>query len=252
MQRTFVRWQDAAEFSVYLTENATPSQQIAVEGVMHASGLVAGVERVSKDEAMRRFKQNFGALAEATGALASNPLPASIEVRLRQGVDAGGVEALAGRASKMSGVADVRYDRQWIERLRQAVGVVRGVGLVLAAVLVLAAALTVASVVRLALVARHEEIHIMQLVGAPTPYIRPVRGRGVDPGRRGRACRAGPVVDRVSLRSNAPRCMAGRRDRSRIARLSVGARRCRIAGGRDGGGLDRRADCGAQHAQDQG
>ena len=42
----------------------------------------------------------------------------------------------------------------------------------LAALLVFAAALTVASVVRLALFARREEIHIMQLVGAPIAYIR--------------------------------------------------------------------------------
>jgi cell division transport system permease protein len=45
-------------------------------------------------------------------------------------------------------------------------------GFVLAALLVFAAALTVASVVRLALFARREEIHIMQLVGAPLAYIR--------------------------------------------------------------------------------
>ena len=38
--------------------------------------------------------------------------------------------------------------------------------------MIFAAALTVASVVRLALVARREEIHIMQLVGAPVAYIR--------------------------------------------------------------------------------
>jgi cell division transport system permease protein len=69
-------------------------------------------------------------------------------------------------------VADVRYDRLWIERLMYAVGVVRAGGFALAALLVFAAALTVASVVRLALLARREEIHIMQLVGAPIAYIR--------------------------------------------------------------------------------
>ena len=53
-----------------------------------------------------------------------------------------------------------------------AIAVIRGVGLVMAAVLTIAAALTVASVVRLALHARRDEIEIMQLVGAPTAYIR--------------------------------------------------------------------------------
>jgi cell division transport system permease protein len=53
-----------------------------------------------------------------------------------------------------------------------AVDLVRTGGLALAAVLIIAAALTVASVVRLTLVARRDEIHIMQLVGAPLAYIR--------------------------------------------------------------------------------
>jgi cell division transport system permease protein len=172
MERTFTRWQEAAEFSVYLTDDATPQQRSAIERAVRDSGVVAGVAHVAKDEAMRRFRENFGPLADATSALSSNPLPASLEVRLRSGADAGEVEALARRASAMPGVADVRYDRRWIERLMQAVGILRGAGFTLAAILVLAAALTVASVVRLALVARREEIHIMQLVGAPIGYIK--------------------------------------------------------------------------------
>ncbi len=73
----------------------------------------------------------------------------------------------------MPGVADVRYDRQWI----RAVDAMRPApcgraDLRWPRMLVFAAALTVASVVRFALVARREEIHIMQLVGAPIAYIR--------------------------------------------------------------------------------
>ncbi len=45
-------------------------------------------------------------------------------------------------------------------------------GLVPSTLLILAGALTVATVVRLALYARQDEIHIMQLVGAPLSYLR--------------------------------------------------------------------------------
>ena len=72
----------------------------------------------------------------------------------------------------MPGVADVRYDRQWLNRLLAAVGVIRGVGIALATVLTFAAALTVANVVRLGLYTRRDELEIMQLVGAPQAYIR--------------------------------------------------------------------------------
>ena len=73
---------------------------------------------------------------------------------------------------QLPGVADVRYDRQWLSRLLPAIGVLRGLGLALGILLAVAAALTVANVVRLALYARRDELDIMQLVGAPQVYIR--------------------------------------------------------------------------------
>jgi cell division transport system permease protein len=172
LERVFTEWQEAAEFSVYLRDELSAEQRGSVESVLLGSKLVNAVEAISKEEALRRFKQNFGTLAEVTGDLEENPLPASIEVRLFPGANPADVEALATRAASLPGVADVRYDRRWIERLMNALAMVRGGGLALASVLVLAAALTVASVVRLALFARREEIHIMQLVGAPLAYIK--------------------------------------------------------------------------------
>ncbi len=79
---------------------------------------------------------------------------------------------LGGQLRQMPGVADVRYDRQWLNRLLAAINIIRGVGLVLGCLLTFAAALTVANVVRLALFARRDEIDIMQLVGAPQMFIR--------------------------------------------------------------------------------
>jgi len=172
MERLFSRWQEAAEFSVYVRDDATTEQRAGVERVLRESQLVKGVETISKDEALRRFKQNFGTLAQATGDLQENPLPASIEVRLAADADPSQVGTLATTVSSLPGVADVRYDRQWIQRLMTAVSVVRAGGFGLAAILVFAAALTVASVVRLTLMTRRDEIHIMQLVGAPLAYIR--------------------------------------------------------------------------------
>lgn len=172
MQRVFRDWQDAAEFSVYMSDAVTGEQRAAIEKTLRDSTVVGAIESVSKEDAMRRFRRNFGTLADAADDLPANPLPASFEVQLRPNADPSQVEALAAKAAALPGVADVRYDRQWIERLMYAANVVRAGGLALAALLVFAAALTVASVVRLALAARREEIHIMQLVGAPIAYIR--------------------------------------------------------------------------------
>jgi cell division transport system permease protein len=82
------------------------------------------------------------------------------------------LERLAQSVSQMPGVSDVRYDRRWLERLSSMAAAVRWTGVALSVVLILAAALTISNVVRLALLARRDEIEIMELVGAPMSMIR--------------------------------------------------------------------------------
>src|SRR5262249_34095421 len=73
---------------------------------------------------------------------------------------------------RASGVADVRYDRQWISRISAGLSALQRVGGALVVVMLAAAALTVATVVRLALHARRDELEIMLLVGSPYAFIR--------------------------------------------------------------------------------
>lgn len=172
LERLGVQWSSAAEMSVYLKDDVSPAERTALEAALGPGDVVAAREYVSKAYALVRFKQTFGDLSAAIDGLGENPLPASYEVRLRADAAAGGVDGLAARLRQTAGVADVRYDRQWLARLVAAINIVRGVGLILGSVLTVAAALTVANVVRLALYARRDEIDIMQLVGAPQVYIR--------------------------------------------------------------------------------
>ncbi len=204
---------------------------------MRASPLVGAIEAVSKEEALRRFKQNFPVLADAAAEFQANPLPASIEVRLRPGVSPADIESLAHNAAQLSGVADVRYDRQWIQRLMEAVDVVRAGGFTLAALLVFAAALTVASVVSFALVARREEIHIMQLVGAPLGYIRgPFVVEGLIQGGIGALVALVVLWIAFFVVRSRVGLVPWRRGRSRLAGLSVVSDRARAARGRHGRG----------------
>jgi cell division transport system permease protein len=173
LQRLGAEWSSAAEMSVYLEDQITDAQRSAIEAALAPSDIVASHEYVSKGTALSRFKETFSDLAGSIETLGTNPLPASYEVRLKAGpASEAGVDALGAKLRATPGVADVRYDRQWLSRLMSAINVIRGVGLLIGSVLTIAAALTVASVVRLALHARRDEIEIMQLVGAPTAYVR--------------------------------------------------------------------------------
>ena len=174
LQRIVGRWAEAAELSIFLRDDITREQLAAVDGLIAKSGLAAERQYVSKQDAVKRFSQDFPDLAQTAQSLDSSPFPASFEVKLNQQArDAGAaVDTLATTLSGTAGVADVRYDRRWLSRVNSAVRLVRGVGLLVILMLAVAAALTVANVVRLAAYARRDEIEIMQLVGAPFAYIR--------------------------------------------------------------------------------
>jgi cell division transport system permease protein len=173
LERLGAAWSRAAELSVYLKDEVTATERTSIEAVLAPGPIVAEREYVSKAEALVRFRQIFGELASAFDELGDNPLPASYEVRLRTGTAAqAGLDDLGARLRQTAGVADVRYDRQWLDRLARATAIIEGIGLVLGSVLTVAAALTVANVVRLALYARRAEIDIMELVGAPPVYVR--------------------------------------------------------------------------------
>jgi cell division transport system permease protein len=174
VQRLTGRWTESAELAVYLTDDATPEQLTVVSNLIDKSGLAATRTYVSKDEAARRFREDFPDLAPAAEKLASNPFPPSFDVHLNPSVREAeaAIDTLATTLGGLAGVADVRYDRRWLSRLNTAIRFVRGIGLLIVAMLAVAAALTVANVVRLAAAARRDEIEIMQLVGAPFAYVR--------------------------------------------------------------------------------
>ena len=120
----------------------------------------------------------------------------------------------------------------------------------LAAVLVFAAALTVASVVRLALLARREEIHIMQLVGAPIAYIRgPFVVEGLIEGGLGALVAIVVLwIAFLMMKSRADAWFC-RRNRSRVAGVPLAVGDGDVARCGDGGRIDRRADRRAKHAR---
>jgi cell division transport system permease protein len=181
------RWQESAELSVFLQDGAGRDQIGTIERHIEESGLAAGRVFISKAEALRRFLQMFPDLGAVAASLEDNPLPASIEVRLRPGLASGDdVERLVARLDRLEGVADVRADRHWLARLGILIRIARALGFVITALLVVAAAFTVANVVRLAAIARWQEIEIMQLVGAPAVYVRgPFVAEGVLQGGAG-------------------------------------------------------------------
>ncbi len=173
VQHVVSQWASTAEMSVFLRDDINEGMRTALAAELSAHPVVAGVEYVSKEQALSSFRADFPELADIAQTATGNPFPASLELRLRTDDESATAAAvLAAELSGRPGVADIRYDRQWLARLNTLLTGIRVSGVTIAAVLVLGAAFTVAAVVRLSLFARRDEIEIMRLVGAPFSYIR--------------------------------------------------------------------------------
>jgi len=143
----------------------------ALQAEIEAMPLVLEVSYVSRDEALLRFREAREAQGEEdfTRFLESNPLHASLEVRLKdprsyQTV----VEALRSdpTVQRVKNIADL------VERVVAVTSFMRTAGAIVLGVIGLIVLFIVVNTIRLAVVSRAEEIEIMRLVGASDAFIR--------------------------------------------------------------------------------
>jgi cell division transport system permease protein len=152
----------------------TPPETIALASQDMASfPEVQDVEFVSEEQALVRARQELVEFRDAYRDLAVNPLPASLEIRLKDGFrDAKSVAAVAERLKGFQFVEDVRYGRDWIERLDKLRNITGVVGFVIGLAFAAVAVVIIGVTIRLTILQRAREIAVMRVVGATNGFIR--------------------------------------------------------------------------------
>jgi len=134
---------------------------------------VLSADYVSEDSALGRARRELVEFRDLLRELERNPLPASIEVKLKPGYqDAAHVNAVADRLRGFAFVDDVRYGRDWVEKLDRLRGLAAAVGVVVGAAFAVVAVIIIGTTIRMAVLQRSREIAIMRLVGATDGFIR--------------------------------------------------------------------------------
>jgi cell division transport system permease protein len=134
---------------------------------------VQDVAYVSEEQALARARRELVEFRDAYRDLQVNPLPASLEVRLKNGYrDAAHVERVAQRLRGFGFVNDVRFGREWVQKLDHLRNITGIVGLVIGLAFAAVAVVIIGVTIRLTLLQRAREISIMRLVGATNWFIR--------------------------------------------------------------------------------
>ena len=128
---------------------------------------------VSEEEALRRARAELVEFRDAYRDIQVNPLPASIEVRMKDGFrDAATVERVAQRLKGFGFIEDVRFGREWVQKLDHLRNITGLVGLVIGLAFAAVAVVIIGVTIRLTILQRAREISIMRLVGATNWFIR--------------------------------------------------------------------------------
>jgi cell division transport system permease protein len=149
------------------SESAIASLQLRIQAMPE----VLAVDYVTKEQALQRFQASRQAQGQEdlSGYLQVNPLPASLEVKLRK-ADAFDVVTNALRADPV--VDRVKNIADLANRVATITDFLRTAGVGLLAIIGAIVLFIVINTIRLAVVSRSEEIEIMRLVGASDAFIR--------------------------------------------------------------------------------
>ncbi len=157
--------------SVYLEDGISSTQQGAVEKRLKGDPSVSGFDYTSKEKALAQFKgstEDGGALVASLG---KNPLPASLDVRLKADAKAEAVSKLVGDLKVMPGVDEVQYLKDEAGRLRSMLGSLRLAGMALGFGVLLGVVFISYSTLRLAVLRHGDEIDVLKLMGATRLFI---------------------------------------------------------------------------------
>jgi cell division transport system permease protein len=152
----------------------TPIETVVLgEQDIEAFPEVASAVHISEDSALARARRELVEFRDLLRELERNPLPASIEVKLKPGYqDATHVNAVADRLRGFGFVDDVRFGRDWVEKLDRLRRLAAAVGVVVGAAFAIVAVIIIGTTIRMAVLQRSREIAIMRLVGATDGFIR--------------------------------------------------------------------------------
>ncbi len=153
----------------YLKDAAAPQDVGLLETAVGQMPQVTEVSYVSKEQALKDFLARHPDEVEIIGSLPTNPLPASLQINLR---DPNDYLDVANYLRTQSTVDRVLNIKQTVDDMVTIIGVLRAGGIAILAVVGLIVLFIIVNTIRLAVVSRADEIEIMRLVGASDAFIR--------------------------------------------------------------------------------
>ena len=172
--------EDKVTIQIFIKDGAATADVQALQGSLTSDQLVQTVQYTTKEQALEKFKQDMKQSPEIIQQLEGNPLPASLDVTLKDPRQVENMVAKIKANPTFIKIADrpdnpeesLKYGQQVVKKLFAFTQVVRWIEIAFVFMLGAVSLIFINNTIRLAIYARRNEISIMRLVGASNWFIR--------------------------------------------------------------------------------
>lgn len=158
---------------VYLKDSLSDEEGRQVLGTLQKRPEVAGATYIPKESALRELKQTLKESPHVLDGLDENPLPSSVELKLKQDfVTAATASRVSDEIRKLPGVESVYYGEKIAEAIHALKRSAQNIGLIIFFTVSLGVVFVAYSTVKILFYRKREEIEIIKLLGATGGFIR--------------------------------------------------------------------------------
>lgn len=166
-------WGKQVQLIVYLDDDISKGRMNSLEETFKSNKEVDSISYISRDEAWKGFKNTFSEKSGFVTDLDFNPLPASYNLKFRDGPEQlNNIRELADSLKEYKGIESLEYGEKWISRFEKFMIFLRVFILAVGVILCVGLILIISNTIKLSIYSRQDEIDLMLLLGATHRFIK--------------------------------------------------------------------------------
>jgi cell division transport system permease protein len=162
----------ASKLKIYIQDGISLADIVNFQHQLQSDSRVLAVSFENKDQAYQEAASKGTDIATAVTALGSNPLPASLNVDVRQLRYLQQLDQVARSSPIVDATQPTDYNPDVTPKIQAAINIIEGIVGFVSLMLLVVSLVIIMNTIRTAVYARRTEIEIMKLVGATDWFVR--------------------------------------------------------------------------------
>lgn len=156
------------QITVYFSDSKVEKEIKNLQQDILSTGKAETVRYISKEEALKIYQEDHKDDPLLLEMVTAKILPASLEIRAK---DVSFLDEIAEKMRNESGVEDIIYQKDVIDKLVSWTRSLRALGIILLSILSFETLLVILNIVSMRIVNKRKDIRILQLLGASSLYV---------------------------------------------------------------------------------